>query len=230
MAKTTLKERIDQLPELPVATFESGGKFGYADNMPIVTLRSHKFPKPKPPKRPSTLPIIPKSGALKRTYWVLVTYPLIHCHGPATDLEVDGNLFTEQGTRESDRPNANPAAIAQRQRFYKLSRLNGRRLRSPLWCSVTYGPWLATAIEQESCLVGAKSTWQFVLGQGSDVAFSWYGDWEDMPPYPLLYVFMNERALAGQPELTCCPGYRFCPTTMSCLSVHINCPDMMVPA
>jgi hypothetical protein len=228
MAKMTLRDRIAQLPELPVDTFEAGGKLGYASNVPIVTLRPPKLPQPKPPKPSKTHH--QKARAATRQYWVQATYPLIHCHDPATDLAVDGRLFTEQGTSESERPNANPAAILQRQRFYKLSSLNGRRLRSPLWCTVRSGPWLAVATEEESCQMGVKSMWQFELGQGSGVAFSWYGDWEEMPPYPLLTVFMNERAPYGLPVYKCCGDTYYCPTTMSCIPNGTKCPDHLTPA
>jgi hypothetical protein len=45
----TLEQRIDQLPELPVETFEALGELGYADNVPIVTIRPNKLPKPDKP-------------------------------------------------------------------------------------------------------------------------------------------------------------------------------------
>ena len=35
----TLEQRIDQLPELPVETFEVLSELGHADNVPIVTIR-----------------------------------------------------------------------------------------------------------------------------------------------------------------------------------------------
>ena len=145
--KMTLKERIDQLPELPVETFEATGELCYADNVPVVTIRPEKFPEPV---KPSGVLLAPnKSSAAQRRYWTQVTYPRVICQHPG-DLELDpGHLFVEQGKRDSDRPNGDVAALAQRERFYKLSALKGARLRHPLWCSVKYGPWLAIVVEQE---------------------------------------------------------------------------------
>jgi hypothetical protein len=137
-------------------------------------------------------------------------------------------LFIERGTRESDRPNASVAAIAQRERFYKLTKLKGQQLKSTLWCSVQYGPWLAIAIEEQSC-VEIKSFWQLGIPGMPEVGVMWYGLWTDIPPYPSLTVLANDLVLF-KVERFCCPGYTFCPTTMSCLRNEIRCPDVVEPA
>ena len=221
--KTTLKEKIDQLPELPVETFEVAGELGYADNVPVVTIRPNK--RPEPAKPAGLLPALNKSEFEKRFYWVQVLYPRVRCYPPGGDvIASQGPLFVERGTRESDRPNAGVAAIAQRERFYKLTKLKGQPLRSTLWCSVKYGPWLAMAVEEESCISGASSLWQLAIVEMPEVGVTWYGQWEDIPAYPSLTVIMGDLVLFNV-EHHCCPGYTFCSTTMSCLSNAIPCHD-----
>ncbi len=224
--KPTLKERIDQLPDLPVETFEVAGQLGYADNVPVVTIRPHKFPEPAKP--PGPLAAINKSDAALRKYWTQVTYPRVICHRPDEVFADHDALFVEQGSRDSDGPNADVAAIAKRERFYKLTKLKGAKLTTPFWCGVKYGPWLAIVVEQESCISGAPSHWQLAIVEMPQVTLSWYGQWEDIPSYPLLTVIMGDLALFGQ-SVQCCPGYKYCPTTMSCIPNAVPCPDI-VPA
>jgi hypothetical protein len=224
--KQTLKVQIDRLPDLPVATFEVAGQLGYADNVPVVTIRPRKFPVPKKPSGP--LAVIKKSDAAQRRYWSQVTYPRVICHHPDDVLADHGALFVEQGTRDSDKPNADVAAIAKRERFYKLTKLKGAKLKTPLWCSVKYGPWLAIVVEQESCISGVPNFWQLAIVEMPQVALSWYGQWEDIPSYPLLNVIMGDLAMFQQ-SVQCCPGYKFCPTTMSCIPNAVPCQDV-IPA
>jgi hypothetical protein len=80
--KKTLKERIDQLPELPVETFEVAGELGYADNVPVVTIRPHK--RPEPTKPAGLHPVPNKSEADKRYYWVQAIYPAVRCYPRVT--------------------------------------------------------------------------------------------------------------------------------------------------
>jgi hypothetical protein len=224
--KLTLKARIDQLPDLPVETFEVAGQLGYADNVPVVTIRPHKFPAPVKP--PGTLAAVKKSDAALRKYWAQVTYPRVICQHPDDVFTEHGELFVEQGSRDSDKANADVAAIAERERFYKLTKLKSTKLKTPLWCSVKYGPWLAIVVEQESCISGAPSLWQLAIVEMPQVALSWYGHWEDIPSYPLLNVIMGDLVLFDQ-SVQCCPGYKFCPTTMSCIPNAVPCQDV-VPA
>ncbi|MBZ5636145.1 MAG: hypothetical protein LAO55_23700 [Acidobacteriia bacterium] len=224
--KTTLKQRIDQLPELPVETLEVAGELGYADNVPVVTIRPNKFPKPAKP--PGVLPAVNLSQYEQRFYWVQVTYPRVICSHPGDLLTQPGPMFVERGTRESGRPNAGVAAIAQRERFYKLMKLKGVQLRTSLWCSVKYGPWLAMVIEQTSCIAGEPSLWQFSIVEMPEVGVTWYGQWGDIPPLPSLTVIMGDLSLFDVKHF-CCPGFTFCPTTMSCIPDRVHCQDA-VPA
>ena len=224
--KLTLKARIDQLPDLPVETFEVAGQLGYADNVPVVTIRPHKLPAPVKP--PGPLAAVNKSDAALRKYWAQVTYPRVICQHPDDVFTDHGELFVEQGSRDSDKANADLTAIAKRERFYKLTKLKSTKLKTPLWCSVKYGPWLAIVVEQESCISGAPSLWQLAIVEMPQVALSWYGHWEDIPSYPLLNVIMGDLVLFDQ-SVQCCPGYKFCPTTMSCIPNAVPCQDV-VPA
>jgi hypothetical protein len=100
--KMTLEQRIDQLPELPVETFAVLGELGYADNVPIVTIRPNKLPKPeKPAQLAGVLPAINLSQYEQRSYWVQVTYPRVICSYPGDLLAEPGPMFAERGTREA---------------------------------------------------------------------------------------------------------------------------------
>ena len=226
--KMTLEQRIDQLPELPVETFEALGELGYADNVPIVTIRPNKLPKPDKPAQPAgVLPAINLSHYELRSYSVQVTYPRVICSYPSPgDLLTTetGAMFAERGTREAGRPNASLAAIAERERFYKLTKLNGVQLRTSLWCSVKYGPWLALVTEQTSCVQGVPSFWRLAIVEMPDAGATWYGTWEDIPSVPSLTVIGGTPSLFDAPSF-CCPGFMYCSTTMSCIPATLPCQD-----
>jgi hypothetical protein len=114
-------------------------------------------------------------------------------------------------------------ALARYERFYKLSSLKSERFINPLFCSVKYGPWLATAIETTSCELG-PSRWEFWIVEMPEVFLAWFGMWEDMPPYPSLWVTMGDKVQASATQL-CCPGYYWCPITMSCIPDQVPCKD-----
>src|SRR5579872_3491467 len=156
---TTLKQRIDQLPELPVATFEVAGELDYADNVPVVTIRPKKLPDLVKPMPSPEIPYANASSYAVRSYWVQVTYPRVICSPPGDPTRDPGPVFVAKGTGESARLNAGSGVIAQGERFYKLTNLKGTRLGNPYWCSVKYGPWLAMATEETSCIIGMPSRW-----------------------------------------------------------------------
>ena len=208
---TTLQEKISRLPELPVEAFEVAGKLGFSKKVPVVTIQPHKFPAPAKPPDPT--PLIPKPEAQQLTYFPQVTYLLVICQEPPRVQFDVATLFDEEGNGGSDVPESDVATIARKERFYKLTTLNGVKLPTPFWCSVHYGPWLAMAIEQESCIVGEPNLWQLSIFGIPEVSLSWYGHWEDIPPYLSLQVIGN-LVLKGFTR-TCCAGYNWC--------VHIQC-------
>jgi hypothetical protein len=150
---TTLQERIKQLPELPIKSLEVAGKLGYSDKLPLITIRPRKFPAPK---KPSTTKNGSKSTWSIRKYAVMVTYPKVVCQPPTVDPTVDQvnstGLFEQTDIGASREHETDLEMISKKVRFYKLTRLNGRILQRPWWCSVKYGPWVALVTETVSCI------------------------------------------------------------------------------
>jgi hypothetical protein len=110
--KITLKDRIEQLPELPVESFKSIGILAYSEKKPIVTLKPHRYEpeKKSPPVPPAFVPN--KSSVWSRKYYVQVCYPQVVCQIPWDSMEnkeVDPATFfaAEKSTRESLCPKGN---------------------------------------------------------------------------------------------------------------------------
>jgi hypothetical protein len=189
-----MNERIEQLPELPVKSFEVTGKLEYSDRVPIITIRPHKFPAPKKPsttkKRDNN-----KSVYYIKKYWMWATYPIVICQPPAFDLPVEhagsDALFEQRGMDDSNKPESNLEILSKKERFYKLTTFKNRKLRHPWWCSVRYGPWTAIVTEVESCFSPEDTRWMLYLSEKPEVAFRWYGEWTDIPSYPSLTLFPN---------------------------------------
>ena len=134
----TLREKIKRLPELPVKPFEVAGKLDISDKMLVINLRPHKF---RVPKKPSTKREAKKSEYSTYKYFVLVTYPRVICQPPLTQhIDTTGLFGDEEGeNRDGSRlPESNIESISKKVRYYKLTKLNGRKLYEPFWCSVKY--------------------------------------------------------------------------------------------
>jgi hypothetical protein len=220
----SIHESINRLPELPLEPFEVAGKLAHADRGPFLTIKPHDRPAPiKPEPKPLA---VPRSQFETRRYFTQVLYPRLICHDPG-DLLV--NLPQSPPSDDAGgRPETDVMAIARQERSYKLSALNGVKLPRPYWCSVRYGPWLAIATERESCIEGEANFWELFIVEVPEVALAWFGRWEDIPPYPSLTVIMGDLVLAGR-DRQCCPGYKWCTATQSCIPNAVNCPDT-VPA
>jgi hypothetical protein len=137
---TTLHEKISRLPELPIEAFEVAGKLGYSDKVPVITILPHKFPDPVKPSNPT--PLAPKAEVSWRSYYTQVTYPRVICQPPPYEVNEVATLFKQDGRSGSGQPESNIETIAKKERFYKLTTLNGVKLQIPFWCSVKYGPGL----------------------------------------------------------------------------------------
>lgn len=224
---TTLQEKIDSLPELPVETFEVAGKLGYSDKMPVITIRPHKFPEPEKPASSGGMLQAPKSSYTIHKYYAQVTYPLVICQPPPDEQFDTATLFEEEDNNILDLPESKIRTILKKERFYKLTTLNSRRLPVPFWCSVKYGPWLAVVSEIESCITGEPSFWQMSVYGIPEVYLSWYGNWEDIPPYPSLQVIMGNLVMFDH-FYGCCSGYSYCPSTQSCIPIGL-CQENPVP-
>jgi hypothetical protein len=223
---STLREKIKRLPELPVEPFEVAGKLGFSDKMPVITIRPHKF---RAPKKPSTRLGPNKSQFSIRKYFVQVTYPRVVCQPPLNEQFDTTSLFEEEegeNGNESRLPESNIESISKKVRYYKLTNLNGRRLRDPFWCSVKYGPWLAMVTEEESCSFHIPNSWRLFIIEIPQVFLRWYGLWNDIPSYPSLHVIMGTLAMFDQFHL-CCPGYKYCPPTESCIPLQVKCQDIV---
>jgi hypothetical protein len=222
---STADDRFRELPELPLETFEAVGTLERSDRGPFVTLRPHAPPAPQAPPVPANA--VSKSSYSIRRYYTQAIYPRLICYDP-------GVLVESMATRVDptppgrDRPPTDVTALAGQERFYKLSPVKNV---SPgtLWCSVKYGPWLAEAREIESCLEGVPNQWEFFIIEMPEVALVWFGEWQDMPAFPSLWVTMNDRPLFEVEGPFCCGGYKWCPTTGSCIPNQVPCQDA-IPA
>jgi hypothetical protein len=222
----TLREKIKRLPELPVEPFEVAGKLGFSDKMPVITIIPHKF---RAPKKPSTKLGPNKSQFSIRKYFVQVTYPRVICQPPVNQQFDTTKLFEdEEGeNRDGSRfPESNIESISKKVRYYKLTKLNGRRLYEPFWCSVKSGPWLAMVMEEESCSFYIPNSWHLFIIEMPQVFLRWYGLWNDIPSYPSLHVIMGTLAMFDQSH-SCCPGYKYCPPTESCIPFQVKCQDQV---
>lgn len=221
---------IDTLPELPLAQFELAGKLAHARRGPYLTIVPAARPAPSTPTpkaATSPLPLVPTSAYEIRKYFTQAIYPRVICQDPGDFLdgivlearrdqdERDGGLGDLAGKLDI-------AALARREQHYKLSALNGSKFHHPLWCTVKYGPWLAVAVETESCIIGEPNRWEFMIVEVPEVSMLWYGQWLDQPSFPNLTVIKGDLALAGVSR-QCCAGYKWCPTTQSCIPIQVDC-------
>jgi hypothetical protein len=223
---TTLEERIEQLPELPVEAFEVDGKLGYSDKVPVITIHPRKFPLPK---KPTPNKLAPKKCCWSTLeYAMMVTYPKVVCQPPIVDPTVDQvnikALFEQKEVGRSHEPESDTKILSKKERFFKLTTLKGRKLQLPWWCSVRYGPWAAHVTQENSCL-NIPTNWTLTVGEIPEIFLSWYGLWSDMPPYPNLRLFPGSTLTFFRETHGCCPGFKTCPPTDSCVPLQIPCPD-----
>jgi hypothetical protein len=222
-----LIEKINSLPELPVEDFEEAGKLGYSDKVPVVTIRPHKFSRPEKPSSSGAILNEKKSSYEIRKYYAQVTYPLVVCQPPPDEQFDTASLFEEEDGDVVDLPKSKIRTVLKKERFYKLTKLNGKELPIPFWCYVHYGPWLAQVTETESCISGIPNSWDMFVYGIPEVNLSWYGHWEDIPPYPLLNVIMGDLVLFYH-TFDCCSGFSYCLSTQSCKPLGM-CSDNPVP-
>jgi hypothetical protein len=215
------------LPELPLEPFEVAGKLAHAKRGPFLTIVPPVRPEPKPPSTTVPVPHVPVPAFEVRKYFTQAIYPRVICIDPGEfvneivlDPTPDGG--TDEDGRVDQTGRADIAVLARREQHYKLSALNGTKLHHALWCTVKYGPWLAVAIETESCILGEPNRWEFQIVEVPEVAMLWYGQWLDQPSFPNLTVIKGDLALAGVSR-QCCPGSKWCPTTQSCIPNQVNC-------
>ena len=223
---------IDSLPELPLEPFEVAGKLAHARRGPFLTIVPPAVAEPTPPKPTTPLPLVPSPSFEVRKYFTQAIYPRVICIDPGDligDLVIDPTPDggSDDGGRGDVASQPDIAVLARRERQYKLTSLNGTRLHHALWCTVKYGPWLAVAVEAESCTDGVPNRWEFAIVEVPEVQMIWYGEWLDQPSFPNLTVIKGDLALAGVSR-QCCAGYKWCPTTQSCIPQQVNC-DTPVP-
>lgn len=208
---------IDELPELPLEALELGGRLRRAPRAPVLTVDPPKLAPPETPPTPT--PLVPKSQFTTRRYLAQATYPRVVCY-PFPELPEE--IVLEQPAPPRSRTDL--VLTARSERHFKLSHFEGTRLERPHFCSVKYGPWAAVAIEQESCTVGVPNSWEFFIVEMPEVHLQWFGFWEDIPAYPSLHVIMGTLTQVDE-ATACCPGYKLCPATQSCIDISINCND-----
>src|ERR1044071_644244 len=130
---TSLRERIEKLPELPVEAFEVAGKLDYSDKVPVITIRPRNF---APSMKPTPKILKEKKCCWsKLSYFMWATYPRVFCQPPIIDPlpdQVNTKAFFEQkDVGRSNEPESDLEIISKKERFYKLTTLKGTKLQPP---------------------------------------------------------------------------------------------------
>ncbi len=227
------KYAVSNLPELPLEALSLGGKLGPAQTEPVLTILPKAFKEPKKPSYPSgpkTAHVCKASSHYVRRYFTQVTYPRVICYpNDAPSDQVMQRVFREQEEQDRKKAPRSHAALPQ-SRYYKLSSHRNKKLKSPMFCTVHGGPWAATAIETQSCDCEPGSTrWEFDVAGLPQLHMVWFGFWEDIPVdlHPNLGVFLNDLHQVEE-AFQCCPGYKWCETTHSCIPQTVNCQSHQV--
>lgn len=216
-------EAIEALPELPVEVFEHGGRLAHARRGPYVTV---VYPPPVIPEPPPPPPHAkPKQQFETRTYFAQTFFPQLICTSPGDLLS---GLELDPGVAAPAPSPGERIAMAGRERHYKLSALNGRRFTHPLFCVVRSGPWTAIVTETEQCTETLANQWTLAIPGIPGAALVWHGLWTDQPTLPNLTVLKNSLVLIDS-QPACCPGFKWCATTQSCIPLQLDCGDS-VPA
>ncbi|HSA72354.1 MAG TPA: hypothetical protein VLD84_00195 [Nitrososphaeraceae archaeon] len=226
---STLLERIEKLPELPVELFEADGKLNYSDKVPLITVRPGKFSPSKKPLTPTKLVKYRPSWTIN-FYALTVTYPKVVCQPPIVDPTVDQinseALFEQKDVGGSSELESDLEIISKKERFYKLTGLKDRKFQSPWWCSVKFGPWTAFVTEEINCNTAIPTYWTLTIGEIPEFILTWYGTWDDIPPHPSLRLFPVLPLTFFKQKTGCCPGYMYCIDSQSC---KLKCPDPVIP-
>lgn len=210
------------LPELPVALFELSGKLGFSEHAPVI-VNTPEAMEVKPPTIPT--PHAPtRSSHELRTYFAWVLYPHVVCT-PIPDLEAFAALRLNSGESPPPGHAADLVAISNVRHFYKLSQLRGQDLGAPWGCQVRYGPWFGTISYTQSCDDHLPDRWA-LSSSVLAMQIEWEGTAGDMPSVPNLTVVWDPNQPAKVTR-QCCPGHSWCPSSQSCLSDKIKCPDVI---
>jgi hypothetical protein len=233
----TARDVMAELPELPLEPLQLSGRLARSRRGPYVTVIGDPRPEPTPPPPPPQA--VPRGQYDIRSYWAQVTYPQVICVFPGDFIDSVLDVGSDAAGPATMAPHAghDAGAVSRRgvdparlpaERHFKLSALDGQKLRHALFCTVKYGPWLAQVKETESCIDGVPSRWELVVLGIEGLQMAWYGTWLDQPTLPNLTVIKGDLAMSGHVTL-CCPGNKWCPTTQSCIPMQVNC-QPIVPA
>lgn len=209
---------IHDLPELPLEALLQGGKLEHVGTEPVLTVTRPRPPRPTPPLPPTAA--IKKGEFVVRKYLTQVTYPRVTCY-PASEL-ADATV-TRVFTALQHAADVRSPIVNDPGQFYKLTSHVGS-LTSPFFCHVHHGPWSATVFEQEACETKVPSLWTLFVVSVPEIVLAWYGNWEDVPPYPSLHVIKGDLYQCGEVR-HCCPGFTWCEKTKSCLDDAFKCDD-----
>ncbi len=168
-----------------------------------------------------------------------MTYPVVVCYEiPLPDSIVSMKNWTPPRLKLPDCKNTlSPTkadknirrydmSAVRREQFYKLTTYEGKKLKSPLFCYVDCGPWVATVYEEQSCSIGVPNEWELLLNVAGEVVhLIWHGNWEDIPSFPNLNVLMGTLGLQIEASENC-SGYKWCEVTQSYIPLSVDCGDV----
>lgn len=231
---TSPKPSIHDLPELPVAVLELGGRLEYSPTEPVITIRPPIQTEPWSEhgyeREDAVAHCPPIAERYRRRYVTQVIYPRVTCY----PLTAPTDRVVERAVRESrrdddDRSHDRADRFVQRMRFYKLSSFQEIKLAEPYYCTVHGGPWSATVTETQSCdVVGAcqraPNRWVIEVSGLPELGLVWEGTWEDIPlhVHPTMSVLTNDLHLVSE-SWECCPGFRRCEPNGPCIDQVIPC-------
>lgn len=208
---------FESLPELPVELFELSARLDWSDSAPVITNRPTRMESKKPRQAKAAASDVKRSSVQTKRWFGWATYPHIVCHH-YPEPQLAAMKFEDSPAPRPD--SADLGAIARFRRHFRLTRLHGDALPFGWVCQLHHGPWFMEVEEQESC--EGDSFWT-LESASPGVYQSWWGSWDDRPDMLNLQVFVDINSPAHISPPTCCGGYHYCPTTMSCIPLSVPC-------
>lgn len=214
---------LSELPELPA---ELASDLEPDPTAPVLRSRPARPAPPELPPQPPQ-PAVDVPSSCKTKYLTQAIYPVVTCHPPS---ELTDQVVAQAAAAGGPRA---PAAaetlgeidrveLAVEPRFFKLSSSRGERLSAVLFCRVHGGPWSATVERRSQCSIHLPAIWELEV-PAVDLVLSWFGEWEDLPSYPSLYVVQGDLYQLGEESCSCCGGYQYCKHTQSCIPQTVEC-------
>ena len=217
---------IEDLPELPLELHTLHGELFESEIEPIITIlptKSENIVKDNTPEK-SDLRCANRSSYTTTKYYAQVIYPKLICW--PNHFNSDLKLLNEKQPKNEEKVNSCFQDIPE-MKYYKLS--NYRESAQGILCSVHYGPFSAIIYSETQCGSACGQPplkWDLSIPSLPELeTVKWYGTWNDIPVqiYPSLTVLLNSLVKVGS-VYSCCPGFKKCPGSTTCIRESVKCP------